>query len=255
MDPRLSQTIIQAVDNRFEQLRRTQPYSAYGLVASVDAVNRVCSVYVSGDPVASVGFHYPIRMTPEVGHRVRVVIDPRGDRYIAEDIEDENPTPGMDAGTSFPGSPALNDRFFRTDLGEEYQWDGSRWLGEIMASHMVSVSNVAVNSNTDYLLMLAETVRIVRWRINTLTLTTNNGSNYWTIRLRKGDRSGSLSTSYGTQSLAANGTTQWQPNVIEEVAVVDHTNSLGIIIDFFKTGSPGNLYLYADVLYRRARST
>lgn len=31
-------------------------------------------------------------------------------------------------GTSFPVSPATNDRYFRTDRNIEYVWDGTRWL-------------------------------------------------------------------------------------------------------------------------------
>jgi hypothetical protein len=31
-------------------------------------------------------------------------------------------------GTSFPGSPATNDRFYRTDRSLEYFYDGTRWL-------------------------------------------------------------------------------------------------------------------------------
>ena len=32
------------------------------------------------------------------------------------------------AGSSFPGSKATNDRYYRTDLGLEFYWDGTRWL-------------------------------------------------------------------------------------------------------------------------------
>jgi hypothetical protein len=31
-------------------------------------------------------------------------------------------------GTSFPGSPALNDRYYRTDRNIQYYYDGTRWL-------------------------------------------------------------------------------------------------------------------------------
>lgn len=35
---------------------------------------------------------------------------------------------GSAAGSVFPGSPSVSDRFFRTDRGIEYFWDGTRWL-------------------------------------------------------------------------------------------------------------------------------
>lgn len=39
-----------------------------------------------------------------------------------------NGVPSWNAGTSFPGTPATNDRYFRTDRGLEYFYDGTRWL-------------------------------------------------------------------------------------------------------------------------------
>lgn len=35
---------------------------------------------------------------------------------------------GTQSGTSFPGSPATDDRFYRTDRRIEYFYDGTRWL-------------------------------------------------------------------------------------------------------------------------------
>lgn len=35
---------------------------------------------------------------------------------------------GTSSGTSFPGSPSTNDRFYRTDRQIEYYYDGTRWL-------------------------------------------------------------------------------------------------------------------------------
>lgn len=82
LDARLAQEVLSAADSRFDQLRRGLPYTAYGVVATVDASTRKASVYVSGDPVASAGFTYRSIEMPVVGELVRVVIDPRGDRYI-----------------------------------------------------------------------------------------------------------------------------------------------------------------------------
>ena len=35
---------------------------------------------------------------------------------------------GYDEGTSFPGSPSTDDKFYRTDLNLLYFYDGTRWL-------------------------------------------------------------------------------------------------------------------------------
>lgn len=82
LDPRISQMILEAVDTRVNQRLRSQPYTAYGVVASVDLSSRKASVYVSGDAIASGGFSFGATTAPAVGEAVRVVIDSRGDRYI-----------------------------------------------------------------------------------------------------------------------------------------------------------------------------
>lgn len=84
-DPRLAAAVIEAVDTRFRQLQAAQPRSAYGVVASVNTTTKKCTVYLGDDTTASAGFTYNGLIEPTVGARVRVVIDPRGDRYV-EDV-------------------------------------------------------------------------------------------------------------------------------------------------------------------------
>ena len=71
-------------------------------------------------------------------------ISPRDDVY-----------PIYQKGTAFPGSPLTNDRFFRTDRGIEYYYDGTRWVSineyaitlggfTYNASNVLSVTNTNV---------------------------------------------------------------------------------------------------------------
>lgn len=83
LDPRISQALIEAVDTRVEQLLRARPYTTYGVVASVDMTTGKATVKLSGDTVASSGFRFARPWVPKVDELVRVIIDPRGDRYIA----------------------------------------------------------------------------------------------------------------------------------------------------------------------------
>lgn len=48
------------------------------------------------------------------------------------------------AGTSFPGSPATNDRFYRTDRGIEYFYDGTQWLSEQIHSVQLAISDAVL---------------------------------------------------------------------------------------------------------------
>lgn len=82
IDPRVYSGLLDAVDTRVKQHLAQQPRTAYGVVESVDAANAKAAVYVSGDPAASAGFAFPAHTKPKIGDLVRVVIDPRGDRYV-----------------------------------------------------------------------------------------------------------------------------------------------------------------------------
>lgn len=46
-------------------------------------------------------------------------------------------------GSAFPGSPATNDRYFRTDLGMEFFYDGTRWLSTQLFHYSLSVGDNA----------------------------------------------------------------------------------------------------------------
>lgn len=84
---RSTERLLEAIDARVAELRRTLPYTAYGVVDVVDAGTTSCSVFVSGDSTASEGFFYPPRMSDiTAGDHVRVVVDPRGDRYVQENL-------------------------------------------------------------------------------------------------------------------------------------------------------------------------
>lgn len=47
-----------------------------------------------------------------------------------------------DAGTSFPGSKATGDRYWRSDLKMEFVWDGTRWL----STQVFTVQGLPTNS-------------------------------------------------------------------------------------------------------------
>lgn len=55
--------------------------------------------------------------------------------------------PPSAAGTSFPLSPGTNDRFYRTDRGLEYYYDGTRWLSTQLFTVNAQVNNIDVTTN------------------------------------------------------------------------------------------------------------
>lgn len=82
-DRRLAVMIADMIDRRVEQrVRELLPMIRYGMVVgSADAAARTVAVRLFGQEEPSPGFVYR-EFTPEDGDRVRVYIDPKGDRYI-----------------------------------------------------------------------------------------------------------------------------------------------------------------------------
>lgn len=84
LSPRIAADIVDVIDTRERSARDARPRTAYGVVDSVDGV--WASVRISGDSTPSSGFRlsHPV----PIGGRVRVVIDPDGDRYVDEEYSD-----------------------------------------------------------------------------------------------------------------------------------------------------------------------
>jgi hypothetical protein len=55
----------------------------------------------------------------------------------------------IQAGTSFPPSPLTNDRYFRTDRGVDYYFDGTRWLSvNLLEASLGTVGGIAVTTTS-----------------------------------------------------------------------------------------------------------
>lgn len=93
---------------------------------------------------------------------------------------------GYAEGTSFPGSPGLNDKFYRNDLQMLAYWDGSRWLSCTEYSSDLTMSggtnftaNSAFNRTT-----VRNSYRPYVTKVNVTTRVasgTNNSTNYWQV--------------------------------------------------------------------------
>jgi len=87
-------------------------------------------------------------------------------------------------GTSFPGSKATGDRFWRSDLGLEFYWDGTRWLSvELfeMRWGMQPWGTISVDTIIAGLPLPGFTtgIYLVDQFLTANVATTNDGSHYW----------------------------------------------------------------------------
>lgn len=153
------------------------------------------------------------------------------------------------SGTAFPGSPANNDRFYRTDRDLEYFYDGTQWLTTQLLTVPITNSTALSATNADFahvgLFQPTYSVYLVDLRGATYVATTNSGSAYWTVELKKASDNavvGSFST----------GTTPDTPSVLtDHVAAIGAVSTeKGLYLSATKTSTPGNLSMYLGVTYR-----
>ena len=150
-----------------------------------------------------------------------------------------------------PGSPATNDRVFRTDLGLEFYWDGTRWVSSTLFTLLFTPtdsffpittggSGRACTWDTVYGLWL------VSLYSTTYVGTTNNGSNYWTVSV-KGEIT---STAYGSFTTAADTAGVYTGHSVALNQLAGSTE-LAITATYAKTaGSPGGIYGPCVLTYR-----
>ena len=161
---------------------------------------------------------------------------------------------GLAGGTSFPGSPAANDLFYRTDRDLLYFYDGTRWLtvNEYMLTIPMIGSDFSAASNV--IARLAAGDGTTDWWLEKITAfafitTTNTGSAYWNIELHKVTTAGvdTMPASVNTSADAAN---TWLQKSASIGALLGVTHSV-LYLYATKTGSPGALRAAANLFYRK----
>lgn len=165
------------------------------------------------------------------------------------------------SGTAFPGSPATNDLFFRTDRGLLYYYDGSRWLtvseysmtvppytsfppwSATTNTHLCAPPSYALGSKVYY------TRAITQFNVQT----TNNGTHYWTISINANAISLVNHTTFLNSSWAAG---QWHwyhaPINTEVTMPSDEVNEPAYVTaSVTKSNSPGEIYFPSPTLFFR----
>jgi hypothetical protein len=142
-------------------------------------------------------------------------------------------------GTSFPVLPAVNDQFFRDDIGELCQYDGGRWLGA-RKTLTPTLSRLSPYSTAGYI--YAQPVKpciVVGATTHIYVSTTNGALNYWTISYMT---DGTTILTNSTAGLSAN-TTYITSNALSNIIT-----ALGMIyVSLGKVGNPGNSIIYSSV--------
>lgn len=164
----------------------------------------------------------------------------------------------VDTGTAFPASPATNARFFRSDRGIEYYYDGTRWLSVQVFTDALPQGDVGV---LPYSVTAAVAERIScpyagthdLWLVELQSSffvnggTALSGSHKWVSVLTK--TAGAVPTAIATQNIDSGASSTWRVAVVSIGALLGTTHS-NFHISHTKTGTPGDLYSLLRIVYR-----
>lgn len=160
------------------------------------------------------------------------------------------------SGTSMPANKATGDRYWRTDLGLEFYWDGTRWLSTTLyisnIPQYIENTNVQPFSTSPAYPLRAVAISdlydmyIIDFRSTIRVNTTNNGTNYWTCTLENYPAATALA-SFNTSAKSAD--TIYR--VTTAAGQLMGASNLIIWLHLVKTNSPGTVdILTAQYTYR-----
>lgn len=159
---------------------------------------------------------------------------------------------GVASGTSFPGSPANGDLFYRTDLDLlcRYRSSGTRWvttnLFDMAMTNDTVLQPFGANGQPQYANPFGGVYDLwmENWYAVTSVATTNNGSNFWTCIIEKQDGTDivSFTTAADTAGVITNHTVA--------IGALLGTSTKWVQTNIIKTLSPGTLVLFSHATYR-----
>lgn len=154
------------------------------------------------------------------------------------------------AGTAFP-TAAAGDIYHRTDLDiPMWRYDGTRWLCTCLHSLDCAVSSISSAARpVSGAVFGTFDVFVERLAVAILVGTTNNGSNYWTVKLQKNvlNTWNDVGSGVNTSAISADDWTLLTED-INTVATLATLAAFGILFD--KVSSPGNAFAGASVHFR-----
>ena len=165
------------------------------------------------------------------------------------------------SGTSFPGSVVTGDRYWRTDHGMEFYYDGTRWLSTQLFSIQLIAANTTPSGLMSFSATTADALRcpvpdkfagtdiwLERWRTGYNVESGGSAlsaSHKWVLTI-KAYASGST---HATQNIDSGSSAVWLTAGGDINALTGATDGM-MSGTWTKTGTPGNLFAYTQILYR-----
>lgn len=145
-------------------------------------------------------------------------------------------------GTSFPGSPATGDRYYRTDRNIEYFYDGTRWLSVTLYEHHLGNWSNQAASTTGYTASPNHVYDCWVENLYAMMFSASglSGSAYW-----RGDLYFVDGASLGSVIASVSSVSNTNNEYVKEAASVGAlmgTGPDGCLIDLVKVSTSGNFF-------------
>jgi hypothetical protein len=159
-------------------------------------------------------------------------------------------------GTSFPASPATNDHFYRSDLGMEFYYDGTRWLSVELFT--AQYTNPAISLTSTFV-----TYAVPQWAGSDIWLekarvqfivnsggTALGASHSWSGGINKRP-TGNTQTLIGTHTINSGSSAVWRTDDITINALLGNGTTYFVFdCAWTKVGTPGTLAWVNILTYR-----
>lgn len=147
-------------------------------------------------------------------------------------------------GTAFPSAPSPYDRYFRDDLGVDFFYDGTRWIGPPCVASFTSWNGYPPYNSTDSPVLLAVSgpIFIDLFELH-YYISIGNASNYWIFELTR-DSTATIWTD----------ATDDRPLYNNDFAITNlgaQTPTGFMRLRITKIGSPSAINISATMTYRR----
>ena len=161
-------------------------------------------------------------------------------------------------GNSFPSSPSSNDRFFRIDLQLEFFYDGTKWLStqlfempypqqDNLAATETDIRRISAPSLSDGSDVWIERVHVGGFYVAAGTAL--SGSHKWVITYKRLAPTTGTLTTFATHTIDSGSSSVWRAGTDVGVDALLGSDIV-LTVSYTKTGTPGNLYHYATLVYR-----
>lgn len=167
---------------------------------------------------------------------------------------------GYDEGSSFPGTPGTDDKFYRTDRNLLYVYDGTRWL--TVQQYVITLERnsafpgtpISATTSAVYvggvLIAPDHDLWMEHLCIAAFVSTTNDGTKFWSFQLQSDDATPGSPTTIVTPDTSAA-----SPGVYlsfrTAIGALLGTGARQLVLNVTKTSTPGNVQLWGVAVVGR----